>query len=42
MVVSIELDFKQIVDDISKETGINSELGAILNYRKSLVYQTLR
>ena len=42
--MSIELDYKQVVDDISNKTGINPELGTILNYCKadSLVYQTLR
>jgi len=35
MAVSIELDYKQVVDDISNKTGINPELGTILNYCKA-------
>jgi ribonuclease HI len=33
--VSIELDCKEVVDDISNNIGINSELGTILNSCKS-------
>jgi len=33
--VSIELDYKQVVDDISNKIDSNYELGTILNYYKA-------
>lgn len=35
MVVSIELDCKQVVDDISNKIGTSFELGVVLNYCKA-------
>lgn len=37
--ISIELDYKQVVDDIFNKIGSNYELGTILNYYKDSLYR---